>query len=146
MRYICVLLHWRISIASIPHQHTLVCFLCIIPPFSLSEFPTDVPHTSQILVSIHVCYLYDSWDGGDNSDEEILCDVKSPWGRVRDQLGRHIDWGGYQSLFERGVTQHTVGGCFQIFMVHSWKPLFCIYHRYGVKDNSWQRMPLMFNF
>ena len=57
MSYICVLLHWQSSIAYKTHQNTSMCFICIIPPFSLSEWPTDVPRPCKIFVIFNVLSL-----------------------------------------------------------------------------------------
>ena len=56
--YIYLLLHWRPSILSIPHQHTSVCFLFIVFYFSLSACPTDIVYPWKGFVSLRVCSLY----------------------------------------------------------------------------------------
>ena len=60
---------------------------------------------------------YYSRDGGDHSAEEILRGVKSIWEMFKYEVGIQLDSGGFQALCERGVKQHTVGGCVHIFTI-----------------------------
>ena len=87
MSYISVLMHWWPFIASIPHQHTLVCFLCIISPLFTFRIPNwsyaylesiriisrvfSLPPLCQIsatlwrggglFVLLHLHFRHDSW-------------------------------------------------------------------------------------
>ena len=54
MSYICAFLHWWPYIASMPHQHTLVCFLCIIYPLFTFRMP-NWSYTSLESICIISC-------------------------------------------------------------------------------------------